>query len=295
MNKRIIFIINPISGKGKGRIIEPEIINFFKDLSFEIETIFAEYAGHAKEITKEVINKKPDIIVACGGDGTINEIAQELIGKDIPLGIIAIGSGNGLASNLNIPKEINPALENIIVNQSSLIDVGKVNDKYFFSNIGLGIDAHVIDRYTVKKQRNFIGYLKASLWSFVNYKPVKYKVNFIDEELALNEYFLIFCSNSNIAGYGISFTPNASLKDGKIDVLCVSKLNFIGLIQFGYAVLFKTLDKFSKAELKQVNNVIFSSNNKNVQVQIDGEAFLLDTNKIEVSVLPKSLKVIMPN
>ena len=129
MKKHIIFIINPISGKGKGRFIESDIVDFFKDKPYRIEIIFAEYAGHAKEIVQDKINESPDIIVACGGDGTINEIAQGLIGSHVKLGIVPIGSGNGLASNLR-QYEPTHIMENIIYNEllkmGYNVDVGVV-------------------------------------------------------------------------------------------------------------------------------------------------------------------------
>ena len=292
MKKHIIFIINPISGKGKGRFIESDIVDFFKDKPYRIEIIFAEYAGHAKEIVQDKINESPDIIVACGGDGTINEIAQGLIGSHVKLGIVPIGSGNGLASNLNIPKAIDLALENIKSDKLTTIDVGKVNDKYFFSNIGLGIDAFVIERYTNKKQRNFIGYLKATVWSFFNFIPVSLKVCFDQNDFQEKEYFFVLCSNSDEAGYNISFTPDAKLNDGLLDVLCVEKLNLFELIYFFYAVLFNRLHLMKKAYIKQVKTISFESLSKNVKAQIDGESVMLNTSKVEISVLPKALQII---
>lgn len=294
MKKIIVFIINPISGKGKGKEIEPIIQSFFKDTLFDLKIIFAEYAGHAKEIAKTEVSKSPYCIVACGGDGTINEIAQELISTNIPLGIVPIGSGNGLASNLNIPKQIDLALRTIFNNSITTIDVGKINERFFFSNVGLGIDAAVIHRYTDKKQRNFLGYFKAGLWAYVNYKPVKCKVEIDDVKLDSNEFYFLFCSESNEAGYGISFTPDAKLDDGKIDVLCVDKLSFLETIKFSLSIMSKQLNQFDKAVLKQAKKVVFEMDDSSNVAQVDGEAVFIESNRIEVSILSKSLKVFVP-
>ncbi|MBF0598108.1 diacylglycerol/lipid kinase family protein [Faecalibacter rhinopitheci] len=294
MKKNIIFIINPISGKGYGKILESKIHEFFKHKPFKVKTIFAEYAGNAIEIAKDQIKYNPDIIVACGGDGTINEVAQALVHKNIPLGIIPIGSGNGLASNLHIPKELDSSLHNLITNKAMEMDVCKVNDKFFFSNMGLGIDANVIHRYAQQKKRNFIGYFKASLWSFFNFSPIYYDITVDQVKLKSTEYFFVLCSNSNEAGYGISFTPNAKLNDGLIDVLCVEKLNILELVKFALAVVTKKLDNFEKAKLLQAKSIIFKSNQHSLKSQIDGEAVELNTSNIEVSILPSALKVIMP-
>jgi diacylglycerol kinase (ATP) len=295
MNNRIIFIVNPISGKGKGKGIKPVLESFFKNKAYDIDIIFADYAGHAKEIVKDQIKLNPSVIVACGGDGTISEVAESLVGTTIPLGILPIGSGNGLASNLNISKDIEIALNTILEYNVLTIDVGKINDRYFFSNIGLGIDANVIHRYTEKKQRNFVGYFKASIWSFLNFKPINYKVKFDGLEQIENDYFFVLCSNSNEAGYGISFTPDAKLNDGKIDVICVEKLNMVQYLQFFYAVLFRKINSFDKAVLKQVNHVVFETNQHALKMQIDGEAVVSDVNRIEVSVIPQSLNVLVSN
>lgn len=114
MKNKIFFIINPIAGKGKGKIVESQIQQFFSSKNIEFKTFLTDKVGHATELTKEIINQNPTIIVACGGDGTINEVAQALIGTDVALGIIPIGSGNGLAANLHIPKSIEKAFEVII-------------------------------------------------------------------------------------------------------------------------------------------------------------------------------------
>ena len=132
MSNSILFIINPISGNGKGKLIEPEILTYFKNKNRAIKIIFAEYAGHAKQIALDELANHHDAIIACGGDGTINEVAQSLVNTSTPLGILPIGSGNGLASNLHIPKDISEALA-VIEEQFVLqMDVGKLNDHYFF-------------------------------------------------------------------------------------------------------------------------------------------------------------------
>ena len=275
-----------------GKCIDSEIINYFKDKPFQIEVIFTKYAGHAKEIVKEKVNEAPDVVVACGGDGTINEVAQGLIGTSIKLGIIPIGSGNGLASNLSIPKELSRALETIISDKLIVIDVGKINEKYFFSNIGLGIDAFVIERYTDKRQRNFLGYLKATIWSFLNFKSVGLNVVFDDEVIKKDDYFFVLCSNSDEAGYGISFTPKARLNDGFLDVLCVKKLNLFEIVYFFYAVLFRRIHLMDKAIVRQVKSVSFESVHGDLKVQIDGESICLGASKVEVVILSNALNII---
>ena len=295
MKNKIIFIINPIAGKGKGRMIETEIQSYFNQKNVEFETFLTESIGHATEITNQVLTKNPDIIVACGGDGTINEVAQALVGSNVALGIIPIGSGNGLAANLHIPKTTEKAFETILKAKINKIDAGKINENYFFSNMGLGIDADVINNYAQTKTRNFLGYVTASTKAIFNFQPKKFNIE-LDNEHTLDDYFyFVFCSNSNEAGYGISFSPNAKLNDGKLDFLAVKKLNFIQQIQFSANVLGKRIEKMKQAKVLQVNSVKFNSKQPKTIAQVDGEAVIFNQNSIEVSIVPNALNVIVPN
>ncbi len=295
MKNKIFFIINPIAGKGKGKIVESQIQQFFASKNIDFKTFLTNKVGHATELTKEIINQNPTIIVACGGDGTINEVAQALIGTDVSLGIIPIGSGNGLAANLHIPKAIEKAFEVIIKAKQKKIDVGKINETYFFSNMGLGIDAEVIHQYSQKKTRNFIGYVSASTKSLFNYRPKSFKIELQNDEILEDDFYFLLCSNSNEAGYGISFTPKAQLNDGKLDLIAVKKINFIQQMLFSFFVLNKNLEKMKAAKVRQVKSIKFESNQENIVAQIDGEALIINNKIIEVTVLPNALNVIIPD
>lgn len=294
MKNNIIFIINPIAGKGKGKIVASRIQQFFHEKSINIQISFTEKSGHATELTKQFISLKPNVIVACGGDGTINEVAQALLGTDIALGIIPIGSGNGLAANLHIPKSIDNALETILKQKTKTIDAGKINHQYFFSNIGFGIDAAVIEQYAQTKKRNFLGYVSASTKALFQYKPKSFSIKIDDEKELKNDYYFLFCSNSNEAGYGISFSPKAKLNDGKLDFLAIKKLNFIQQIQFSICVLLKRIEKMNQAEVLQIRSANFINNDAETIAQIDGEAVVLNEKNIEVSVVSNALHVIIP-
>lgn len=292
--KSFLFIINPISGKGIGKNIEIQIREFFKDKNIQEKIIFSEYPGHAKEIVTQELPNSHDIIVACGGDGTINEIASALVNSNTSLGIIPVGSGNGLASNLNIPKTVSEALNNLIHSKIFSMDVGTCNEHYFFSNFGLGIDAKVIKEYEKTKTRNFIGYFNAAIKSLVTYDPIGVVIEADKHKLDHQNYFFMLCSNSNIAGYNLSFTPEASLDDGKLDILLVENLSFIKEVEFSYHVIKRSLDQFHEAKLFQAENVSFKTDKREILAQIDGESIILDSKEINVGVLHKALQVLVP-
>lgn len=289
----IHFIINPISGKGNHTIGKTELEKYFPKENFKIEVDYSNYKKHAITLTKKAIKNNPNCIVACGGDGTINEVASCLVNSKIKLGIIPVGSGNGLASNLNIPKDIEKATEIIRNGIAQTIDVGQVNEHYFFSNMGIGIDAHIIKKYETYKKRTLIAYIKASLTSSFQFKPIQSILSY-NNQIINTKSFLLFVSNSNEMGYGMSLTPKASLQDGWLDLVIVSKLNFINKLMLGMYVLLNKVEKFKKAQHILVQKMCIEIPNKKViDIQIDGEHYNLKTNNINISIIKNGLEIII--
>ncbi|MDN3673136.1 YegS/Rv2252/BmrU family lipid kinase [Flavobacterium branchiarum] len=288
----IHFIVNPISGSGKHNITSTFLTNTFPSSEFKIEIDYTKHKKHAIELTKTAVANNPDYIVACGGDGTINEVASCLIGTSIKLGIIPVGSGNGLASNLNIPRKFEKAVEVIRKGTVSTIDVGKINDHYFFSNTGIGIDALIIKKYEQSGNRTLIAYVKASLASSLEFKTRDTLLSFNDKKINAKP-FLLFISNSNEMGYNMSLTPKASLNDGWLDLIIVPKLSLIKKMAFGYHVLRNSVEKFKKAEHALIQNLdIEVPGVTQLDAQIDGESHVLNTNKINISIIKNGLTVI---
>ena len=294
MKKKITFIVNPTSGKKLGKNLKKMIIDAVDNHLYAITIYETERAYHAVELTQQAIANGAEIIVACGGDGTINEVAQQLVNTNITLGIIPIGSGNGLATNLNISKDLNQAILSLFKFKTTKIDVGRIDSNYFFSNIGFGIDAEVIKNYADSREHNFIGYFKASLKTFFNYRPRKLKLVIDHQDTIENEYFFMLCSNSNMAGYGISFTPSASLNDGKLDLLAVKKLSFIETIQFAFRVLNQSLKQFPKANYFQLEEFKIEALDRNLIIQIDGETLREEKKWVEVKILKQALSILVP-
>jgi YegS/Rv2252/BmrU family lipid kinase len=289
----IHFIVNPISGKGKHSITKEFLEHYFPETDFRLEIDYSNYKKHAIDLTKKAISQKPDIIVACGGDGTISEIASQLVNTNIKLGIIPVGSGNGLASNLDIPKNITQAIEIIKKQKSVAIDSGRVNQHCFFSNMGLGIDAMIIKKYESTKKRTLSAYVNASLKASSQYKPQKAILRYNGKEHFVDP-FLLFISNSNEMGYNMSLTPKASLSDGYLDMLYVPRIGFLEKMFFGGLVVAKQCEKFKKAEHAMIQSLSAELPDRIfTDVQIDGEYHRLETNKIQVDVLPKSLNVLV--
>ncbi len=290
--QHIHFIINPISGSGKHVIHIDLVRKYFPANMYNITLKYTEYNKHAIKLTNASILENAEIIVACGGDGTINEVASCLINKSILLGIIAVGSGNGLASNLNIPKNIGKAISLIKKQQSLKIDVGKVNETYFFSNMGIGIDAEIISQYENMPTRGLITYMKASLKSLRSYKYSKYTYKLADKQ-SFTYPFLLFVSNSNEMGNKITITPKASLQDGLLDVIIVPKIGYIKMIIFGLLVLVRKHYLLNEVIYKQLDYLVIDKNDDTqINMQIDGEFYQMKSNSLKISIIKKALNVI---
>ncbi|HJY13710.1 MAG TPA: diacylglycerol kinase family protein [Flavobacterium sp.] len=289
----IHFIINPISGSGKHNLSASYLLNQFPKEKYKIEIDYTNQKKHAIVLTKAAIVHNPDYIIACGGDGTINEVASCLVGTSIKLGIIPVGSGNGLASNLNIPRNFDKAIAIIKKGNSTAMDVGQLNHKYFFSNMGIGIDAMIIKKYERAGKRTLPAYIKAALSSSLEFKPQKTIVHYNDQ-IVETDPLMLFISNSNEMGYNMSLTPKASLHDGLLDMIIIPKLSFPEKIMLGYHVLRNSIEKFEKARHFLVKNIQIEMPSKIfIDAQIDGERYNLKTNKIKVSILPGALQVLV--
>ena len=291
----IYFILNPVSGTGKNKLTSKMVSSVFPTNEFKVEINKTLNSTHATELTNKHIANGADVIVACGGDGTINEIANCLVGSSVKLGIVPMGSGNGLASTLKIPKSITEALKVIKKLNSIKIDVGKINKHYFFSNTGIGFDANVINNYSKTKKRELISYLIASFNTFLrNPTPLFLEIKTDSKTLSLKT-FMVFVSNTNEMGYNISLTPTASILDGMLDTIVVESLNKLEIIYFAFLLLIRKLQNFKKAHHFLTQNL--EINNLGVGgmlAQIDGESKEITTNPINISIRKSALSVIIP-
>jgi diacylglycerol kinase (ATP) len=289
----IHFIVNPIAGSGKNKIDHELIHQFFEPENYQVTIKYSKYKKHSTSLTLDSIKEGATIIVACGGDGTINEVASCLVNTNIVLGIMAMGSGNGLASNLKIPKNIKHSLLTIKNQNIKKIDVGLLNDNYFFSNVGVGIAANVVKHYENSSKRKLFSYIKASIKSLMELKNENLIEVTTEEKTVLVNPLMLFISNSNELGYKVSLTPKASLQDGLLDIILVSKTTRLRTLLFGILILFKKHHILKGVNSFQVKKAQLSRKNENYfHSEIDGEYYTINNKFITISVLEQSLRVI---
>lgn len=291
--KRILFIVNPVSGIHRRVKLADAIKRHINTKKFIPEIKETAYAGHAIRLSREAVEKKTDVVVAVGGDGTINEVASQIIGSSTVLGIIPQGSGNGLARHLGIPRTILGAMRLINRLRVTEIDTASINGVPFVSIAGIGFDALVAKKFAKGERRGFFSYAHLISTNFLYYKPKKCKIEFEDGTQLKTRALFISFANSNQFGYNTAIAPNALLRDGKLDVIVVEKPRFFDLPMVANMLLLRAIDK-SRYVKSLRSGHFWVYRKKNRVVNIDGEARKI-SKKLEVKVHPLSLKVIIPN
>ncbi|GLU42892.1 diacylglycerol kinase family protein [Allomuricauda sp. NBRC 101325] len=294
--KKVHFIINPIAGKGGTGLDTLTLSKYFKPEDYEIEIKTSDYPGHASILTMESVANGADIVVACGGDGTINEVASCLVHTPVTLGIIPLGSGNGFAESLHISRNVQRAIEVIKDGKEGHVDVAMVNGKPFFSNMGIGFDAKVISNYNASKERRLWAYLKAILKSIKDFKyNESLQVEMNGKKFQTNP-FMFFISNSKVMGYDISLTRTASLEDGLLDVVIIENLSRGEMLVLGLLVLLRLSQYLKKVKYYKVKElkVAFTSVHNDRLIQADGELHNLGGQDVVVNIQEQGLCVLMP-
>jgi len=287
---RILFIINPISGGHNKAEIIKAISKLLDSNKFDISITHTKRAGYAAKIAKKAVENNMDIVVAVGGDGTINEIASQLVNTDTALAIIPCGSGNGLARELEIPLHYKKAIQQINTLNIKKIDVGICNNQYFFSLVGMGFDAKVAYDFNQGKKRKFLGYAWAILKDFFHVKNQYFEIE-LDHEKIADSFFFVTIANCSQWGYNVKVAPNARLDDGVLAVNLCKKPSFLSIIPFGIKLLSGKIETSKYVTLKNSPQLLVTSN-KMFFYHLDGDAKGVST-KIKIDILPEALQIIV--
>ncbi len=290
IKKKIAFIINPISGTVRKDTI-PELIKKELDSAvFDAEIRFTEYKGHGSELSKFYKGQGYDCIVAVGGDGTVNEIARELVHSNVSLGIIPIGSGNGLARHLNIPMNISKAVRHLNFSESILIDYGIVNNKQFFCTCGTGFDAYVSMEFAKGKRRGIMSYIEKMITGYFTYKPQN--CHLIGDGIDLqSKAFVLTFANAGQWGNNAYIAPQASVQDGKIDISILSSFPIIAIPSIALQLFTKTINNDLFMTTLRASEVTLKRDDPG-PFHFDGEPYE-EGREITVKVIPEGLRVMV--
>lgn len=269
----------------------PSLIEKYIDKGrFDVSIEFTEYAGHAQEIATKAKDDGFDIVVAVGGDGTVNEVARSLIDSETALGIIPCGSGNGLARHLMLPLNVKGALEVINSDVVHELDYGVIDGHPFFCTCGMGFDAFISAKFAAAGKRGPITYLENVLKEGLAYKPETYEIKSDDGE-ATYQAFLISCANASQYGNDAYIAPSASMSDGLLDVIIMEPFDFIEASSISIEMFNKTLDKNSKIKTFRTKNLHIHRTQPGV-IHYDGDPVEAPAD-IDVSLVAKGIRVVV--
>lgn len=292
--KEYVFIINPVSGSGNKQKTIDCIDKVFGGEKLNYSIRLTEYAGHAKEIAENLSKNSNCVAVAVGGDGSVNEVAQGIMGGKASMAILPQGSGNGLARHLKIPMAIEPALLSLLDGESVLMDAGSLNGKSFFVTCGIGFDAEVSYNFSQRSTRGLLGYVAESLALYPLYRAKKYRI-ISNNELVDRDAFSISIANASQYGNDAVIAKDASVVDGLLDLCIIKKFPKILGAQVGISMFLKNLHQSNYYIGQKINELIIESlgNDQFCKAHIDGES--IETSfPINIKVLPKSVRIIAP-
>lgn len=288
--KNIAFIINPISGTQNKRKIPKLIEKWLNTERFKHDIVFTEYRGHASELAEFYVRLGFDIVVAVGGDGTVNEVASTLRHTNTSLGIIPIGSGNGLARHLHIPTSIEKALLMLNNSESITIDYGIVNNKPFFCTCGTGFDAFISSQFANGGKRGLFSYIEKMITGYLGYESETYTLIGDDVEIETKAFVITF-ANASQWGNNAYIAPQASVQDGEMDVAIMSNFPVILAPTIALQLFTKTIDKDLFMNTVKAKKITLIRKKPGV-FHYDGEPSE-EGREINVEIIPDGLKVMV--
>jgi len=289
--KKIRIILNPIAGKGAAKNIVKLIeASDIKD-RFDVQIEFTNNVGHASTLAAEAVQLNFDVVVAAGGDGTVNEVGSQLVHTNTALGIIPLGSGNGLARHLGYSMQVKKCLEQIANSNINSIDTLTINNRFAVNVSGLGFDGYVAWCFNHEGKRGLSNYTKIALREYPKYPSINFKFIGLSEKEYSKAHMLVIANAAQFGNAAI-IAPTAELNDGLLDVVLVRKPKLIQLPGMFYRLFYGKLK--DNDYIKSFKCSEFSAiADREVHLHIDGEA-LAPVSRIDVKLYPASLKVIHP-
>jgi YegS/Rv2252/BmrU family lipid kinase len=288
--QKILFIINPISGVGRQKTVEKLIASKLDKIKFDYEIAYTNAPKHATEIAKNAAVENYNIVVAVGGDGSVNEVGQALINTNSALAILPAGSGNGLARHLQLPMSLDKAMRVINKTNQIKIDTCSINNSPFIGMAGIGLDAHIGREFAKFGKRGFKSYVKVFMREYPKYKAQQYELT-INEKVKTVDALLVSFANGSQYGNNATIAPQADVTDGLVDICILRK--FPALVSPAlvwrlfnnnmYRSKYLETIKTSSVTVKQLQNI----------AHIDGEPVELGTELV-IKLNPLSLSVIVP-
>ncbi len=299
MNRKIIYLINPIAGVNDKGIHIKTIEHRTTQQGIPFQIIHTNAEGNYHFLKDKIDNENITDVVICGGDGTINKVVKSLIDVDVKVGILPMGSGNGLAFAAKIPKNINKALDVIFTGKASYIDSFFINDSFSCMLCGLGFDAQVAHDFSNQPDRGLLTYIKQTIKNFISAKTYQFDITIKGKCFTADAYF-ISIANSNQFGNRFTIAPRASLNDGLLDLVIVKKMRKLKF-------LLSVLKQISNGKINDHEDIAFLKrdiiylqsdkfiirNLSNAPLHIDGDP-AETAKRFIIETIPDAFKLIQP-
>jgi len=256
-----------------------------------VSIVMSEYAGHAREIAAQAAQDGLDVVVAIGGDGTVNEVGSALCGTDTAMAIVPCGSGNGLARHLRISMNASRSL--MVLNNGVVgkFDYCTVNDKPFFCTCGMGFDAEVSYKFSNEGTRGFITYIKTTISEYFKYKPKEYLID-IDGAKLQEKAFVIACCNAAQYGNNAFIAPRATMQDGLIDVTVMHPFNLVQSPIIGARLFLKQLNHDHHVSIYRGKHIVIDRERDGI-IHIDGDPIVMPAH-LNFKIVKNGINILVP-
>lgn len=289
--KQCLLIINPISGTTNKRGLDKTVRHRLAGIGLDIDVAWTTARGDATRLATEAVAKGYHSVIAAGGDGTVNETAKALCGSSAALGILPCGSGNGLARHLDIPVDIDAALEIIAENHIVACDYGTADDIPFFCTFGMGFDAAVSKSFAEQKQRGFITYIRSAFAEYKKFHSEEYIISANGRVITENAFVVAVC-NASQYGNNAYIAPRASMVDGLLDITIIHQGNPISTALVGVDMLTGYINRNTLYHTFQAKEATITRKSAGA-AHIDGEPVMLgDTTCVKCH--PGALHIYTP-
>lgn len=289
--RHILAIINPVSGIGNKDKI-PRLIDTVVDHELnDVSIIMSEYAGHAREITQQAVKDGIDVVVAIGGDGTVNEVGSAVCGTKTALAIVPSGSGNGLARHLRISMNASRALQVLNNGEVGQFDYCTVNGRPFFCTCGMGFDAEVSYKFSNEGTRGFITYVKTALTEYIKYKPQEYLID-VDGAKLKEKAFVIACCNAAQYGNNAYIAPRATMQDGLIDVTVMHPFCLVESPLVGARLFLRQLNQDHHVSIYRGKRVVIERKRDDI-IHVDGDPLVMPA-RIVIENVESGINILVP-
>lgn len=288
MAQKIAFVINPKAGvKKKIDISEFITQHFSKDIYYDL--IIWKNKDDFESVRQSLLAGNYDTVVACGGDGTVNQVASVIAQSNMALGIFPLGSGNGLARSNRIPLDPLKALKVIERGTTNQIDGALINGKAFFCTAGIGFDAHIAHEFASSSKRGFMTYFTTTLKEFFSYTSQSYKIS-IDGQVIETKAFLITIANAGQWGNDVFIAPLAELSDGVLNISILKPFSYFSIPLIGIKLFSKKIHTSNLLQSEKGKQIDISFHGE-LPVHYDGEP-MMASESISISIMPLALKVV---